>query len=141
MSSTPIFLMKSWSVRGTETPGRLVELEFETFLTFPLPYPLTFPLTSAWCLRRAIYLQFLSPPFGRTVSLVVHTQQVVVVVVVVDEPMSCALVVVMLEVLGPVKVELLVTVKLELLGAARLEPVAARLQPVAAMLGPVAAML
>ena len=46
----------------------------------------------------------------------------------VGEPVLCALVVVMLEVLGPVKVQLLVAVKLELLGAARLEPVAARLQ-------------
>ena len=46
----------------------------------------------------------------------------------VGEPVPCALVVVMLEVLGPVKVELLVAVKLELLGAARLEPVAARLE-------------
>ena len=59
-------------------------------------------------------------------------------VLVVAEPVPCALVVVMLEVLGPVKVELLVAVKLELLGAARLEPVAARLEPMAAMLEPVA---
>ena len=63
-----------------------------------------------------------------------------VVVVVVAEPVPCALVVVMLEVLGPVKVELLVAVKFELLGAARLQPVAALLEPVAARLQPVAAM-
>ena len=49
MSSTPIFLMKSWSVRGTETPGRLVALESKTSFDF-VPYPMTFPLTSAWCL-------------------------------------------------------------------------------------------
>ena len=34
MSSTPIFLMKSWSVRGTKTPGRLVALESETSFDF-----------------------------------------------------------------------------------------------------------
>ena len=34
MSSTPIFLMKSWSVRGSETPGRLVALESEIFFDF-----------------------------------------------------------------------------------------------------------
>ena len=34
MSSTPIFLMKSWSVRGSETPSRLVALESETFFDF-----------------------------------------------------------------------------------------------------------
>ena len=50
----------------------------------------------------------------------------------VGEPVPCALVVVMLELLGPVKVELLVAVKLELLGAVKLEPVAVRLEPVAA---------
>ena len=61
----------------------------------------------------------------------IHTQVVVVVVVVVAEPVPCALVVVMLELLGPVKVELLVAVKLELVGAGKLEPVAVRLQPVA----------
>ena len=59
----------------------------------------------------------------------------------VGEPVPCALVVVMLEVLGPVKVQLLVTVKLEQPRAARLEPVAAMLEPVAARLQPVAAML
>ena len=46
----------------------------------------------------------------------------------VGEPVPCALVVVMLELLGPVKVELLVAVKLELLGAVKLEPVAAMLE-------------
>ena len=51
----------------------------------------------------------------------------------VGEPVPCALVVVMLEVLEPAKVELLVAVKFE-------QPVAARLQPVAALLEPVAAM-
>ena len=75
-----------------------------------------------------------------TVSLVVHTTAQVVVVMVAD-PVSCALVVVMLEVLGPVKVELLVAVKLELLGVVKLEPVAAMSEPVAVMLEPVAAML
>ena len=44
----------------------------------------------------------------------------------VAEPVPCALVVVMLELLGPVKLELLVVVKME--------PVAAMLEPVAAML-------
>jgi len=72
---------------------------------------------------------------------VVHTQVFVVVVVGVAEPVPCALVVVMLELLGPVKVKLLVAVKLELLGAVKLEPVAAMSEPVAAMLEPVAAML
>ena len=52
----------------------------------------------------------------------------------VGEPVPCALVVVMIELLGPVKVELLVAVKLELLGVVKLEPVAARLQPMAVML-------
>ena len=56
------------------------------------------------------------------------TQVFVVVVVVVGEPVPCALVVVMLELLGPVKMELLVAVKLELLGAVKLEPVAAMLE-------------
>ena len=73
------------------------------------------------------------------VSLVVHTTAQVVVVMVAD-PVSCALVVVMLELLGPVKVELLVAVKLELLGAVKLELlvvvkmelVVVRLEPVAA---------
>ena len=46
----------------------------------------------------------------------------------VGEPVPCALVVVMLELLGPVKVELLVAVKLELLGVVKLEPAAARLE-------------
>ena len=46
----------------------------------------------------------------------------------VGEPVPCALVVVMLEVLGPVKVQLLVAVKLELLGAVKLEPVVAMLE-------------
>ena len=86
--------MKSWSVRGTETPGRLVALESETSFDF-VPYPMTFPLTSAWCLRRAIYLQYLSPPSGMTVSLVVHTIAQVVVVVV-AEPVPCTLMVVMI---------------------------------------------
>ena len=54
------------------------------------------------------------------VSLVAHTQ-LVVVAVVVAEPVPCALLVVMLELLGPVKLELLVAVKLELLGAVKLE--------------------
>ena len=66
MSSTPIFLMKSWSVRGTETPGRLVALESKTSFDF-VPYPMTFPLTSAWCLWRVIYLQYLRPPSGMTI--------------------------------------------------------------------------
>ena len=70
----------------------------------------------------------------------VHTQ-VFVVVVVVAEPVPCALVVVMLELLGPVKLELLVAVKLELLGAVKLEPVAAMSEPAATRLQPVAAML
>ena len=39
----------------------------------------------------------------------------------VGEPVPCALVVVMIELQGPVKVELLVAVKLELLGAVKLE--------------------
>ena len=52
----------------------------------------------------------------------------------VGELVSCALVVVMLEVLGPVKAELLVAVKLELLGVVKLEPVAAILEPLVAML-------
>ena len=52
----------------------------------------------------------------------------------VGEPVPCALVVVMIELLGPVKVELLVAVKLELLGVVKLEPVAARLEPMAVML-------
>ena len=34
MSSTPIFLMKSWSVRGSKTPDHLVALESETFFYF-----------------------------------------------------------------------------------------------------------
>ena len=34
MSSTPIFLMKSWSVRGTEIVGHLVPLESETSFDF-----------------------------------------------------------------------------------------------------------
>ena len=59
----------------------------------------------------------------------------------VGEPVSCALVVVMLELLGPVKVELLVAVKLELRGAVKLEPVAAMSEPVVVMLEPVAARL
>ena len=46
----------------------------------------------------------------------------------VGEPVPCALVVVMIELQGPVKVELLVAVKLELLGAVKLEPVAAMLE-------------
>jgi hypothetical protein len=54
----------------------------------------------------------------------------------------CALVVVMLEVLGPVKVELLVAVKFELLGAVKLELLGVvKLEPVAAMLEPAAARL
>ena len=59
----------------------------------------------------------------------------------VGEPVKCALVVMMIELQGPVKVELLVVVKLELLGAMKLEPVAAMLEPVATMLEPVVAML
>ena len=55
----------------------------------------------------------------------------------VGEPVPCALVVVMLELLGPVKVELVGLVKLELLVAVMLEPVAAMLEPVAARLQPV----
>ena len=78
-----------------------------------------------------------------TVSLVVHTQLVVVVVVVVvAEPVPCALVVVMLELLGPVKMELLVAVKLELLGAVKLElVVVVKMELVVVKLEPVAAML
>jgi hypothetical protein len=81
---------------------------------------------------------------------VVHTQVFVVVVVGVAEPVPCALVVVMLELLGPVKLEVLVAVKPELLGAVKLEllvvvklepVVVVKLEPVAAMLEPVAAML
>ena len=34
MSSTPIFLMKLWSVRGSKTPDHLVALESETFFYF-----------------------------------------------------------------------------------------------------------
>ena len=80
----------------------------------------------------------------------VHTQVFVVVVVGVAKLVSCALVVVMLELLGPVKLEVLVAVKLELLGAVKLElldvvklelVVVVMLEPVAAMLEPVAAML
>ena len=59
----------------------------------------------------------------------------------VAEPVPCALVVVMLELLGPVKMELLVAVKLELLGAVKLEPVAVMSELVAGMLEPVAARL
>ena len=59
----------------------------------------------------------------------------------VGEPVPCALVVVMIELLGPVKVELLVVVKLELLGAVKLEPVVAMSEPVVARLEPGAAML
>ena len=59
----------------------------------------------------------------------------------VGEPVLCALVVVMLELLGSVKVELLVAVKLELLGAVKLEPVAAMFELVVAMLEPVVVML
>ena len=69
--------------------------------------------------------------------------------VVVGEPVPCALVVVMLELLGPMKLELVVAVKLELLGAVKLELlvvvkmelVVVKLEPVAAMLEPIAAML
>ena len=79
----------------------------------------------------------------------VHTTAQVVVVVVAAEPVPCALVVVMLELLGPVKLELLVAMKLELMGAVKLELVAVvkielvvvKLEPVAAMLEPIAAML
>ena len=46
----------------------------------------------------------------------------------VGEPVPCTLVVVMLELLGPVYVELLVAVKLELLGVVKLEPVVAMLE-------------
>ena len=42
MSPTPIFLMKSWSVRGSEMPGHLVALESET--SFDLPFGLSFDL-------------------------------------------------------------------------------------------------
>ena len=56
--------------------------------------------------------------------------------------MSCALVVVMLELLGLVKVELLVVVKLELLGAVKLELlVVVKMELVVVKLEPVAAML
>jgi len=61
---------------------------------------------------------------------------------VVGDPVPCALVVVMLELLGPVKMELLVAVKLELLGSVKMELlVVVKLEPVAAMLEPIAAML
>ena len=60
----------------------------------------------------------------------------------VTEPVPCALVVVMLELLGPVKLELLVAVKLELLGSVKMELlVVVKLEPMAAMLELVAAML
>ena len=60
----------------------------------------------------------------------------------VAEPVPCALMVVILELLGPVKLELLVAVKLELLGVVKLElVVVVKMEPVAAMLEPVAAML
>ena len=67
----------------------------------------------------------------------------------VGEPVPCALVVVMLELLGPVKLELLVAVKLELLGAVKLELVVVvkmelvvvKLEPVVAMLEPLVVML
>ena len=79
----------------------------------------------------------------------VHTQVFVVVVVGVAKPVSCALVVVILELLGPVKLEVLVAVKLELLGAVKLELlvvvkmelVVVKLEPLAAMLELVAAIL
>ena len=60
----------------------------------------------------------------------------------VTEPVPCALVEVMLELLGLVKLELLVAVKLELLGVVKRElVVVVKMEPVAAMLEPVAAML
>ena len=73
----------------------------------------------------------------------VHTQVFVVVVVGVAKPVSCALVVVILELLGPVKLEVLVAVKLELLGAVKLELlVMVKLEPVVVVkLEPVAVML
>ena len=58
----------------------------------------------------------------------------------VGEPVPCALVVVMLELLGAVKLELLVVVKMELV-VVKLEPVVTKLELVAAMLELVAAML
>ena len=53
----------------------------------------------------------------------------------VGEPVPCALVVVMIELLGLVKVELLVAVKFELLGAVKLELLGVvKLEPAAARL-------
>jgi hypothetical protein len=75
-----------------KTPGRLVALESET--SFDLSFALSIDL--CLILLRAIYLQYLSPPSGMTVSLVVHTTTQVVVVVVVAEPVPCALVMVMI---------------------------------------------
>ena len=70
-------------------------------MKYPLTYRFAYPLIFAWCLLRAIYLQSLSLPSGKIVSLVVHTTAqvvvVVVVVVVAAEPVPCALMVVMLE--------------------------------------------
>ena len=42
MSSTPIFRLKSWSVRDTEMPSHLVALESKT--SFDLPFGLSFDL-------------------------------------------------------------------------------------------------
>ena len=71
----------------------------------------------------------------------VHTQIFVVVVVVVAEMVPCALVVVMLELLGPVKLKLLGSVKQELLVVVKVQLVVVKLEPVAAILEPLVAML
>ena len=56
-------------------------------MKYPLTYRFAYPLIFAWCLLRAIYLQSLSLPSGKTVSLMVHTTAQVVVVVVVRKYM------------------------------------------------------
>ena len=141
MSSTPIFLMKSWSVRGSEMPGRLVALESETFFEFSraLSVDFSFNLCLVFAACHLFTISESSFWYDRITRWTGNPS--IFVVVVVGEPVSCALVVVMLELLGPVKVELLVAVKLELLGAVKLEPVAGMLEPVVGMLELVVAML
>ena len=49
MSSTPIFITKSWSVRGTEMPNRLVALESETSFDFSFALSIDLCLVFAAC--------------------------------------------------------------------------------------------
>ena len=134
MSSTPIFLINSGSVRGTEMPGRLVALESKTSfdVSFALSIDFSFDLCLVFAACHLFTISESSFWYDRITRWTGNPS--IFVVVVVGELVSCALVVVMLELLGPVKVELVVVVKLELLGAVKLEPVAVRLEPVAAML-------